>query len=86
METTGLSARSCRKQGRRGRARRGWGPVIGVLAMASLAACGDDEAAADGGEELGLISAGTLTVCSDLPYPPFAVREASTYTGLAATW
>ena len=79
--TTGHSARCGRKQGRRARARRGWGLVIAVLALASLAACGDDEAAADGGEELGLISAGTLTVCSDVPYPPFDVREDGTYTG-----
>ena len=45
----------------------------------SLAACGsdDDGGAGDGGEgtaagsELDLVADGTLTVCSDVPYPPF---------------
>ena len=53
----------------------------------SLAACGSDDggegdtAAGGGGDALELIEEGTLTVCSDIPYPPFDVMEGSTFTG-----
>lgn len=53
--------------------------AAGALFLASgLSACGGDDG---GGGELGLISEGTLTVCSDLPYPPFDIQEGDTYTG-----
>lgn len=66
------------------------------LALA-LTACGSDDAdtgsdggsdesadASEGGEaaaELELITEGTLTVCSDVPYPPFEDFDESTETG-----
>ncbi len=43
-----------------------------TVALSGLAACGSsssDDDSADGG--LDLIKSGTLTVCSDVPYPPF---------------
>lgn len=55
----------------------------------SLAACGsdDDGGAGDGGEgtaagsELDLVADGTLTVCSDVPYPPFEDFDESSPSG-----
>jgi polar amino acid transport system substrate-binding protein len=52
----------------------------------SLTACGSDgdsgtDSSASG--DLGLISSGTLTVCSDVPYPPFENFDKSTSTGFA---
>ena len=41
--------------------------TIGLFA----AACGDD----DGDSALGLVSAGTLTVCTDVPYPPMEFED-----------
>jgi polar amino acid transport system substrate-binding protein len=53
----------------------------------SLTACGSDSdsSATDssGSADLGLISSGTLTVCSDVPYPPFENFDKSTPTGFA---
>ena len=40
------------------------------------AACGDD----DGGE-LGLVTSGTLTVCTDVPYPPMEFEDPSAEGG-----
>jgi polar amino acid transport system substrate-binding protein len=60
----------------------------GLLLVAfALAACGDDgddTEAASGGEDLGLVSDGTLTVCTDVPYPPMEFEDADSpggYTG-----
>ncbi len=57
-----------------------------LLLGLTLSACGDDEepsgsgsGSADSGVET--ISEGTLTVCSDIPYPPFEVQEGGEYTG-----
>lgn len=48
----------------------------------TLTACGDDggETTASG-DEVSLISPGTLTVCSDIPYAPFEMEEGGQYTG-----
>lgn len=60
--------------------------VAATLALGLvLGACGSDDGG-DGGEgsaagDLNLIDAGTLTVCSDVPYPPFDTRDGDTYTG-----
>ncbi|MGY2703933.1 MULTISPECIES: ABC transporter substrate-binding protein [unclassified Nocardioides] len=53
----------------------------------SLTACGSDSDSSgtdsSGSADLGLISSGTLTVCSDVPYPPFENFDKSTPTGFA---
>jgi polar amino acid transport system substrate-binding protein len=62
--------------------------AVAALALA-LTACGDDDATTDtdadgedvSADELDLISAGTLTVCSDLPYPPFEFEDSSAPSG-----
>ena len=59
--------------------------ALAIAAPLALAACGGDdggsESASGGGEDLGLISGGQLTVCSDVPYPPFDLQEDGEYTG-----
>ena len=59
-----------------------------LLLGLTLSACGsDDEEPTDsgsgsgGGATVETISEGTLTVCSDIPYPPFEVQEGGEYTG-----
>lgn len=47
--------------------------VLAASALA-LAACGDGDTDADAGD-LDLVSAGTLTVCSDVPYAPFEYED-----------
>jgi len=66
--------------------------LVAALALV-LAACGDDtgETADDGDggttaatEDLGLVAEGTLTVCTDAPYPPMEMEDAEAeggYTG-----
>lgn len=63
--------------------------TISVLAL-GFSACGSDDSSSgsdsssDSGApsaDLGLISDGTLTVCSDVPYPPFEDFDESTDTG-----
>jgi polar amino acid transport system substrate-binding protein len=72
-------------------------PLLVPLLAAGLAltACGDDgdTDATDGGEtsqptggdepstDLGLVSEGTLTVCSDVPYAPFEVEDPDAPSG-----
>lgn len=51
--------------------------VIAVLALVA-AACGDDDA--DSGD-FDLVSSGTLTVCTDAPYPPMEFEEDGEFTG-----
>jgi polar amino acid transport system substrate-binding protein len=52
--------------------------TVSLTPMLLLAACGGDS----GGEgDLGLISSDTLTVCSDIPYPPFEEERGGEYTG-----
>jgi polar amino acid transport system substrate-binding protein len=49
----------------------------------SLSACGSDDEGSGGssGSDLQTIEEGTLTVCSDIPYPPFEIEKAGEYTG-----
>lgn len=56
---------------------RKWTTVVVLLLALSLvvAACGG------GGGEYDLVQEGTLTVCSDIPYPPFEFEEGGSYTG-----
>jgi polar amino acid transport system substrate-binding protein len=66
--------------------------VIGLLALFAsafvAAGCGDDDdddgeetTAAAGGEDLGLISEGTLTVGTDTPFPPFEIGQPPDISG-----
>jgi polar amino acid transport system substrate-binding protein len=63
--------------------------LLAVAALALTACGGSDNAGSDGstgsasgaGSELNLVQAGTLTVCSDIPYPPFEFEEGGKYTG-----
>jgi polar amino acid transport system substrate-binding protein len=57
-----------------------------LLLGLTLSACGSDDeeptGSGSGGEAtVETISEGTLTVCSDIPYPPFEVQEGGEYTG-----
>ncbi|MBA2639082.1 MAG: amino acid ABC transporter substrate-binding protein [Nocardioidaceae bacterium] len=62
------------------------GAVVAAVTL-TVASCGsDDDGGDDGssGTDLNLVSDGTLTVCSDIPYPPFEVPDdtaPSGYTG-----
>jgi polar amino acid transport system substrate-binding protein len=59
------------------------------LASFALAACGDDDddgsdsgtETTAGGEDLGLISEGTLTVGTDTPFPPFEIGQPPDISG-----
>jgi polar amino acid transport system substrate-binding protein len=60
--------------------------VIGLTAALGLAACGDDDSGstttgAGDTADLGLIKDGTLTVGSDIPFPPFEQGDAPDYEG-----
>jgi polar amino acid transport system substrate-binding protein len=61
------------------RARR-FGAILAALALTALSACGGEESGEASGD-LDLVSDGTLTVCSDVPYPPFEMRQGDRYTG-----
>jgi polar amino acid transport system substrate-binding protein len=59
-----------------------------VLLGLTLTACGDEEepdtSGGGGGEDTAAVETieeGTLTVCSDIPYPPFDVMDGDTFTG-----
>jgi ABC-type amino acid transport substrate-binding protein len=56
-----------------------------LLLAAALVGCGGGDGGggggAGGGDELELVSPGTLTVCSDIPYPPFEFEKGGEYTG-----
>lgn len=65
-------------------------PIALLLALAlGLAGCGGGDDGGGGGNggdgaaasDLELISSGTLTVCSDIPYPPFEFEKGGRYTG-----
>jgi len=53
--------------------------LVAVLAMV-LAACGDDEGGGDTGD-LELVEAGTLTICTDVPFPPMEFEDSDTELG-----
>lgn len=59
------------------------GIALTATAALALAGCaggsGGGESTAD--NPYGLVRAGTLTVCSDIPYPPFEVEDASAESG-----
>ena len=56
---------------------------LGALALSLVVAgCGsDDNGSADEANDLDLVKAGTLTVCSDVPYPPFEDFDESSDSG-----
>lgn len=66
-------------------------PIILIASSLALTACGGgggDEAGSgesagteSAGTELALVQPGTLTVCADIPFPPFAFEEGGDYTG-----
>lgn len=58
------------------------GVALACLAL-TVSGCGsDDEGGSDsGGTDLNLVSDGTLTVCSDIPYPPFEVPDEAAESG-----
>jgi polar amino acid transport system substrate-binding protein len=62
----------------------------GLVLAASLTGCGSDSGSGSGasgsgsggsGSSLQTLQAGTLKVCSDIPYKPFDVLEGDTFTG-----
>jgi polar amino acid transport system substrate-binding protein len=53
--------------------------MVAVLALV-LAACGDDTGTVDA-DSLELVTPGTLTVCTDIPFPPMEFEDASAATG-----
>ncbi|WP_043440365.1 transporter substrate-binding domain-containing protein [Arthrobacter sp. L77] len=59
--------------------------LLAAMAAGALAlsACGGGSDDAGSGEATGLnlVSEGSLTVCSDIPYPPFEYEENGEYTG-----
>ncbi|HXD29243.1 MAG TPA: basic amino acid ABC transporter substrate-binding protein [Arthrobacter sp.] len=60
--------------------------AVSAVALMSLTACGgSDSGSASSGsgaaDDLGLVQAGTLTACSDVPYPPFEFEKDGEYTG-----
>ena len=57
--------------------------AVATLSALALTACGGDDSSADGAADsgLGLVSEGTLTVCSEIPYVPFEYVENGEYTG-----
>jgi polar amino acid transport system substrate-binding protein len=73
------------------RSKIAYGLALAAAATLALAGCSGGAApsdsasgAAGGGTDYGLITAGTLTVCSDIPYKPFEYEESTgsgKYTG-----
>ena len=60
--------------------------AVAAAAALTLAACGSEEGDSTGGgddasADLSLISDGTLTVCSDIPYAPFEFEDPDADTG-----
>ena len=60
----------------------------GLVLAATLTGCGSDSGDDSGGDDatgsgasLGTMEAGTLKVCSDIPYKPFDILEGDTFTG-----
>ncbi|GAB2608864.1 ABC transporter substrate-binding protein [Pseudactinotalea suaedae] len=62
--------------------------VIAATASLAVTACGGSEGGEGGTgdegaatDELELVTAGTLTVCSEVPYPPFEIEDSSAPSG-----
>lgn len=62
--------------------------ALAAAASLALAACGggpggdgDGEGDGDASGDLELVTAGTLTVCSEVPYPPFEIEDNSAPSG-----
>lgn len=57
-------------------------PLLVVVALV-VAACGDDEGGGEGSADFETITPGTLTVCTDAPYPPMEFEDPDTgeFTG-----
>lgn len=61
--------------------------ALAILAASTLAlsACGGSDSGSSGESAddsgLGLVTPGTLTICADVPFPPFAFEENGEYTG-----
>ena len=53
-------------------------PIVLALALVAAACGGDDDADTS---EFNLVTAGTLTVCSEIPYEPFEFEVDGAYTG-----
>lgn len=52
-----------------------------AAALLLLSACGGDEGESGADAGLGLVSDGTLTACSNIPYPPFEFEDAEAPSG-----
>ncbi|WP_127125731.1 transporter substrate-binding domain-containing protein [Georgenia sp. SYP-B2076] len=64
--------------------RTGLAALAAALLLASCGSSGDggsSTASPAAGNDLKLVQAGTLTACSDVPYPPFEVEDASAPSG-----
>jgi polar amino acid transport system substrate-binding protein len=59
---------------------RWFGGLLAAAALIMLSACGSSSTT-EGPGGVPLVNAGQLTVCSDLPYPPFDIQKGSDYTG-----
>ena len=60
--------------------RRSWKAMVAIVAATLLVAtaCGEDEPTSG---EFSTVTDGTLTVCTDAPYPPMEFEENGEYTG-----
>ncbi len=67
-----------------------FGTAVAAAAVLALTGCasGPGDAGGNGeggqpaaGDEYGLVESGALSVCSDIPYPPFEYEEGGEYTG-----
>ncbi|UNK70233.1 transporter substrate-binding domain-containing protein [Microbacterium sp. H1-D42] len=63
-----------------------FGAAIAATAVLALTGCASNDAGAGGdtapsGPDYGLVTAGTLTVCSDIPYAPFEFEGGDNGTG-----
>jgi polar amino acid transport system substrate-binding protein len=55
--------------------------IVAATTAAVAAGCGSSGSSTSGGNPLGLITPGTLTIGSDIPYPPFEQGNPPNYTG-----
>jgi polar amino acid transport system substrate-binding protein len=60
---------------------RSLGSLVAAVALVTLSACGSEDSGSSAAGDLDLVSEGTLTVCSDIPYQPFEMRQGGQYTG-----